>query len=103
MKARERIFLTADKKTAVKEGDSRAAFLLVAPGQEITRATAERYGVSSDGMLSEPQQETEAKESRPMETKERKPEETKPIIPPETKRQSGFHINRLADREKGKK
>lgn len=46
-KAQERIYLTADRKTAVGEGDSRAAFLYAAPGDEIPEGAAEVLGIEA--------------------------------------------------------
>lgn len=41
----ERLYLTADKLSVVKEGDPLAAFLLVGAGCEIDVDTAKRYGL----------------------------------------------------------
>lgn len=41
----ERLYLAADKKTVVKEGDKRAAYLLAAKGQEIPNIVAKQYGL----------------------------------------------------------
>ena len=41
----ERLYLAADKKTVVKEGDKRAAYLLAAKGQEIPNVIAKQYGL----------------------------------------------------------
>ncbi len=40
-----RLWLAADGETVVEEGDPRAATLLIAPGQTMPRADAERYGL----------------------------------------------------------
>lgn len=43
--ADRRLYLTADKKRVVEQGDPDAAFLLANPGQDIPKATAKRYGI----------------------------------------------------------
>jgi predicted flap endonuclease-1-like 5' DNA nuclease len=48
--AKERLYLTEDKKKVVGEGDSRAAFLWAAPGDELPEEDAKRFGVP-DGKL----------------------------------------------------
>jgi hypothetical protein len=45
MIARERLYVTADRQKAVREGDKKAAFLLVAEGQEILEVVAKQYGI----------------------------------------------------------
>lgn len=52
--ARERLWLTADKSRAVKDGDPEARFLLCAPGQQISKADAERYGLLAKEAKPEP-------------------------------------------------
>lgn len=49
----KRLFLTEDRSKVVNEGDPSAAFLLVAPGGEISAEDAERYGVKT-GELPQP-------------------------------------------------
>jgi hypothetical protein len=46
MIATKRIYLTADRKSAVEEGDSKAAFLLAGVGAEINDKLAESLGLS---------------------------------------------------------
>ena len=41
----ERLYLTADRKKVVKEGDPKAAFLLAAPKQELPDIVARQYGL----------------------------------------------------------
>lgn len=41
----ERLYVTADRQKAVREGDKRAAFLLIAKGQEIPTVVAKQYGI----------------------------------------------------------
>jgi len=52
MQARERLFITADKKRLVKEGDPKGAFLYAAPGDEIPESAATMFGLV-DGALAE--------------------------------------------------
>lgn len=44
--ADRRLYLTADKARVVEEGDASAAFLLAAPGTEITPEEVKRLGLS---------------------------------------------------------
>ena len=44
--AKERLYLTADRKDVVKEGDPRAAVLLVGEGAVIAESEAERLGIT---------------------------------------------------------
>ena len=41
----ERLYLTADRKTVVKEGDGKAVHIFAAAGQRITDDVARRYGL----------------------------------------------------------
>lgn len=82
MKATERLYLTADRKEVVKEGDVKARFLLVAKGQEIPKVIAEQYGL---------------KPKKAEKKKAEKPEDKK-VDPPENKG-SGVKINRLKDKK----
>ena len=50
MEAKERLFITSDKKRLVKEGDPKGAFLYAAPGDEIPQSAAEMFGLI-DGKL----------------------------------------------------
>lgn len=50
MEAKERLWLTADGKRLVGEGDPKAATLYAAPGDEIPDEAAARFGLE-DGML----------------------------------------------------
>ncbi|MCQ4575413.1 MAG: hypothetical protein NOU37_09245 [Candidatus Brocadiales bacterium] len=84
MKAEKRLYVTADRKKVVGEGDSRAAFLLVGKGQEIPVDVVKQYGLRSKA-----------------ETKESKPREDKGTSPPE--KETGFKINQLKDQGEGKK
>ena len=46
----ERLYVTEDRQTAVREGDKRAAFLLIGKGQEVLEVIAKQYGIV-DGRL----------------------------------------------------
>ncbi|WP_346915054.1 helix-hairpin-helix domain-containing protein [uncultured Roseibium sp.] len=50
MIAKQRLYLTADKKTAVAEGDKRAAFLYAVPGDEIPDSAAKQFGLVDGGL-----------------------------------------------------
>jgi hypothetical protein len=43
----EKLFLAEDRKTVVKEGDKRAAFLLGIPGKVLTEKEAAFYGIGA--------------------------------------------------------
>ena len=45
--AKERLYLTSDKKRLVTTGDKRAAFLYATIGDEIPDSAAERFGLVS--------------------------------------------------------
>jgi len=45
MVATERLYLTADRQTAVKAGDKKAVYLLAAKGQEIPDVIVRLYGL----------------------------------------------------------
>ncbi len=42
-----RLYLASDRHTVVPEGDVRAAFLLIAPGQTMSDTEAAAYGLAS--------------------------------------------------------
>ena len=42
-----RLWLTADKKEVVEEGDSKAAFLWATPGHRVTEAAAKQFGLTT--------------------------------------------------------
>ncbi len=42
-----RLYLASDRRTVVPEGDTRAAFLLIAPGQTMSDTDAATYGLAS--------------------------------------------------------
>lgn len=42
----KRLYLTADRKSLVEEGQSGAAFLFCVPGRRISAADADRYGLT---------------------------------------------------------
>jgi hypothetical protein len=76
--ADRRLWLTADRSEAVEDGDPRAAFLLVAPGQIIPRKRAEELGV-----MKAPK--PEAKQVEKLEDKQAEKTEDKQLAPPVTK------------------
>ena len=96
MKAKRRLALTADKTRVVPYESTAAAFLFAAPGQEIPKALAEKYGLvdgdipaEDDGPpkdVDQTDKEAEVKEKAKPEDKWKAKPETKPIIKPETKR-----------------
>jgi hypothetical protein len=53
--ADRRLFLNADKSAVVEEGDASAAFLLAAPGDELTDDEAKQYGLKSKGKAEDKQ------------------------------------------------
>ena len=57
------VYLTADKSAVVAEGDPRAAFLLIAPGQTMSDDDAAIYGLPL-GKGGEAQAEQPVKESK---------------------------------------
>ena len=63
-----RLYLAADQRTVVPEGDPRAAFLLIAPGQTMSDAEAAAYGL----VAAEPE-----KAAQPKPNKARQPRENK--------------------------
>jgi len=50
MIASERLYLATDRRTVVREGDKRAAYLLVAKGQEIPLPIVRQYGLEDGGI-----------------------------------------------------
>ena len=76
--AKERLYLAADGKTIVKEGDARAATLLAAKGHRIPPRWVERLGITEKSLeeVSEP-----APSIPPAEIKSRKTR----VIEPETR------------------
>jgi len=48
------LYLTADRLTVVQEGDTRAAFLLVAHGAQLPLADAEQYGLTGEKAKTDP-------------------------------------------------
>lgn len=85
--ADRKLWLTADRKKAVADGDARAAFLLCGSGQSIPRAQAEALGLMAS---SEPEAaaEPEAKEQEKPEDKELDPPEDKERAQPESKKKT---------------
>lgn len=59
-----RLFLAADRRTVVPEGDSRAAFLLIAPGQTMDDAEAAAYKLTAEGEKAEGPKVNKARQPR---------------------------------------
>ena len=80
--ADRRLWLTADKSAAVEDGDPKSAFLLVAPGQSMSRARANELGVIPQAKV-ESEPDEEVKEAAKSEDKQlAKPadkQRTKPV------------------------
>jgi len=74
IKADRRLWLTADEKTVVEDGDPRARFLLAAPGRVIPEKEVARLGLTlgKGGKV-------QLKGSAPAENKQRKPGENKGV------------------------
>lgn len=68
-----RLYLASDRRTVVPEGDTRAAFLLIAPGQTMSDTEAAAYGLAS--APEQPEQPEKAAPARP--NKARTPRENK--------------------------
>jgi len=87
MIAKERLYLTADKKRLVGEGDTRAAFLYATPGDEIPDSAAELFKLVDGGL--KPKKEAAVpsteKTAKPAENKEQKPAANKEQQPAENK------------------
>lgn len=87
--ADRRIWLTADKSKAVEDGDPASAFLLVAPGQGMARARAERLGVippQTVPVVATPEPEPDMKEKSKPEDKQRAKPKTKSLKKAKTKK-----------------
>ena len=61
-----RLYLASDRRTVVPEGDTRAAFLLIAPGQTMSDTEAAAYG------LAEPEKAAPAKPNKARTPRENK-------------------------------
>lgn len=73
-----RVYLTADKSAVVTEGDPRAAFLLIAPGQTMSDDDAVIYGLPLGKGGEEPAEEPEqVKQANAKPNKARTPRENK--------------------------
>ncbi len=62
--AKERIYLNKDKTQAVKEGDSSAAWLLVAKGGAIDEAVAKHFNIQTEEATATSRVETDLREER---------------------------------------
>lgn len=87
MIAKERLYLTEDRKRLVAEGDPKAAFLYCTPGDEIPESAAELFKLVDGGLRpkKEPAVRPETKQPKPAPTKEPKVPETKEQQPDEDK------------------
>ena len=59
-----RWFLTADRETAVEEGDPRAAFLLVGVGGQLSDEEAAKYGLKNKPATAENKNKAAAPENK---------------------------------------
>lgn len=60
-----RLYLTPDKSRVVEEGDKAASFLFAVPGQEISEADVEAYGLTqNDGKVVVPAAAPEPEKSK---------------------------------------
>ena len=75
--ADRRLWLTADKSRAVEDGDPTSAFLLIAPGQGMSRAQAEQLGVIPQSKEPEPEPVADLKEKEKPEDKQKAKPATK--------------------------
>lgn len=70
-----------DKDQQLTEDEAQAAFLLVREGQEVSKETAERYGLGKVAPAGEEGEtvadESDAKSKKPAENKSKKPNENK--------------------------
>ena len=82
--ADRRLWLTADKLEAVEDGDPKSAFLLVAPGQSMSRPLAEELGVIPQAKV-ESEPDEEVKEAPKPDDKEKAKTEDKQRAKPATK------------------
>lgn len=64
--ADRKLWLTADRKTVVEDGDPKAAFLFATVGKEISDEDAKRYNVGTKSKA-----KTEDKQAAPAENKAR--------------------------------
>lgn len=95
MRAQERLYLTADKKKLVGEGDPKAAFLYAAEGDEIPDSAAAMFGLA-DGRLKAKKAAPPAPPAAPKApaakkgaaAKEQVPAENKEQVPAENKEQA---------------
>jgi len=68
----ERLYVTEDRQTAVREGDKRAAFLLIGKGQEVLKVIAEQYGIV-DGRLKQKKKAADKMAEKPPDKRVEKP------------------------------
>lgn len=65
MFAKERLYLTADKKKIVGEKDKRAAFLYASIGDEILEKAAKQFGLVDGGLPGKGKSKAETKDPEP--------------------------------------
>ena len=53
MEAKERLYITADKKRLVKEGDPKGAFLYAAPGDTVPDSAAAMFGLVNGALAAD--------------------------------------------------
>lgn len=68
----ERLYLTANRKKVVKDGNPKAAFLLAAKGQEMPDVLARQFGLLKKKAETKQVKEVANKQIYPAETKRRK-------------------------------
>lgn len=92
--ADRKLWLTTDRKTAVEDGDARAAFLLCGSGQSIPRAQAEELG-----LIASPEPEAAAEPG----AKEQEKSEDKELAPAEDKSKKGKQKDEKKSRKTARK
>ena len=83
--ADRRLWLTADESEAVEDGDPKSAFLLIAPGQSMSRARAQELGVIPEPVPEASTVDGEMKEAVKSEDKQLAKPEDKQRAKPKTK------------------
>ena len=97
--ADRRLWLTADKSEAVEDGDPKSAFLLIAPGQSMSRAWAQELGVIPQAKV-ESESDEEVKEAPKPDDKEKAKTEDKQRTKPATKGRKTTKSRKTAKRKK---
>lgn len=93
MKAKVRLYLTANGKALVDEGDPKGASLYAAPGDEIPESAVELFGLVDGGLKGAKAKSGDAGAAKPKtaagKAKEAAPGEDKEAAPGEDKTESG--------------